>query len=169
MDTIVLIGMMGCGKTSIGKKLSDIMGCELLDIDKIIVDKEQMTISNIFDTKGENYFREVEKDIIFNICKSKNQIVSLGGGAFENIETQKFLLNNFKVFYLKTSPEVIFNRIKNDKSRPLLKDNMNIETISNILNFRKPNYEKAHYTVVTDDKTPDEICKTILKGVKWDK
>ncbi len=161
MKTIVLTGMMGSGKTTIGKLLSNKLNLEFFDIDTLIEEQEGIKISEIFSKHGEKHFRTIEKEIIKKIFSPTNSVISLGGGAFENTETRDFLLKNSNVIYLKTSPEQIFDRIKNNKSRPLLCDNMNIETINNIINQRKHNYETASYIINTDNKKTNEIIEEI--------
>lgn len=161
MKTIVLTGMMGSGKTSLGKTLGEALNMEFVDIDLIIENTENLSISNIFEQKGETYFRELERKTIKNIFKHEDQIISLGGGAFENSTTRNFLKNNALTIYLKTSPETIFNRIKTDTSRPLLSNNMNVEKIKEILNKRENNYKSAHLTISTDNKTLQEITEEI--------
>lgn len=167
MKTIVLIGMMGCGKTSVGKSLSKFTNIECLDIDKEIEKNTQLSIPEIFEKFGQNHFREIEKNTILNIFQSENLIISLGGGAFENIEIQKLLLKNSTVFYLKTSPNVLFKRLKDDNTRPLLKNNMSAEYIEELINIRENNYRKAHHAIITDNKTIDQIALEILNEVSW--
>lgn len=164
MKTITLTGMMGSGKTSAGRLLSKLTGAELFEPDVLIEQRENCSINEIFENKGEKYFRNLECEIILNNIKPENQIAALGGGAFENEIIRKFLLKNTCVFYLKTSPEVIYERIKTDLTRPLLKNKMTIETISGILNKRVKNYECSHYTIVTDNKSLDDITAEI-KGI----
>ena len=166
MKTIVLTGMMGCGKSTIGELLNKSLHCELVDIDSIVEREENETISEIFKTKGEDFFRNLEAKTIKNIFKKDNQIISLGGGAFENKTTREFLTQNAFVIYLKTSPEVIFERIKTDTKRPLLKNNMNIEKIKEILESREKNYKSAHLAILTDNKNPSEIIKEIMGALK---
>ena len=91
----------------------------------------------------------------------------MGGGAFENKDTRDFLLKNSNVIYLKTSPEIIFQRIKNNNERPLLCNNMSVKKIIEILSQREQNYETAQHTIITDNKTPDEIIKEITGVLKW--
>ncbi|MBQ8459419.1 shikimate kinase [bacterium] len=162
MKTVCLAGMMGAGKTSVSKILSDKLNMEILDIDFIIEQKEGMKISEIFAQKGENYFRYVEQNTIVSVLKNENQVISLGGGAFENEKTRKFLLENSTVIYLETSAEVIFERIKNDVSRPLLCDNMSVEKIKEILGKRVNNYKFAQITINTDGKSQIEIADEII-------
>lgn len=162
MKTITLIGMMGSGKTTIGKMLGIKLNIPSIDIDALIEKQEKKTITEIFSKHGENYFRNLEKETIKNTFNSQNNILSLGGGAFENSETRDLLLKNSTVIYLKTAPETILNRIQNNTQRPLLKNNMTIEKIQQIINQRKQNYESAHHIVSTDKKNPDQIIEEIL-------
>ena len=157
MKTVVLIGMSGTGKTSVAKLFAQNYNVEFFDSDKKIEELEQMTISQIFEIKGENYFRQKEKEIIKNYLQSENMIVSIGGGAFQNFDTRELLLNTCNVIYLKTSPEIIYQRIKNDLSRPLLCGKMSVEKITEMINLREKNYLLAHKTINTDNKTLQEI------------
>ena len=161
MKTITLTGMMGAGKSAVAKLLAEKFNCKLLDIDTLIETNENCSISEIFENKGEEYFRTLEKNTILQNTKPENQVIALGGGAFENPETQEFLLKNSTVIYLKTQPETIYERIKTDLTRPLLKNNMSIEKIKNIIISRKKNYEKAAYIISTDSKSIEQIASEI--------
>ena len=163
MRTVVLIGMMGTGKTSVGKTLAEKINVQFADLDIEIEKREGLSVSDIFKSKGEEYFRKIEQKVLREVFAPDNQILSLGGGAFEDENTRKFLLNNATVVYLKTSPEIIFSRLKNDVSRPLLKDNMSVNKILELINSRSKNYKLAQYTVVTDNKTTEEISKEIIE------
>lgn len=164
MKTIILTGMMGAGKTTIAHILGEKLNIKSIDIDTLIEQNEGEKISEIFSNKGEEYFRKIEKETIENIFTptSENLVISLGGGALENPETREFLLNNSTVIYLKTSPEIIYKRIKNNTSRPLLCGNMSVEKISEILGKRIENYQSATYTITTDNKTPNQIAEEII-------
>ena len=162
MKTICLTGMMGSGKSSIGELLSKKLNVEFFDIDSLIEKKEAMTISEIFKLKGENYFRKIEQEVTLSVLKKENQVISLGGGAFENEITHKKLLENSTVIYLKTSAEIIFERIKNDNSRPLLCDSMSVEKIKEILNKREKNYKSAPITANTDNKSIKTVAEEII-------
>ena len=157
MKTICLTGMMGSGKTTVATMLAADKHLEVIDIDSIIEQRENAKISEIFSTKGERYFREVEQQTIMTCFQPENRVISLGGGAFENEKVREFLLKNSVVIYLKTSPAVILERIKNDTTRPLLRGRMNTETITELLSKREKNYLSAHKTIITDGKTPQQI------------
>lgn len=162
MKTIVLIGMMGSGKTTIGKLLGEKLTLRSIDIDVVIEQNEKRTISEIFQNEGEKYFRNIERETIKKIFTNKDLIISLGGGAFEDQLTQELLLKNSTVIYLKTSPNVILERIKNNTNRPLLKNQMTVEKIQSIILQRQKNYELANITILTDNKNTDKIVEEIL-------
>lgn len=162
MKTIVLIGMMGSGKTTIGKLLGEKLTLRCIDIDVIIEQNEKRTVSEIFQNEGEKYFRNIERETIKKNFTNKNLIISLGGGAFEDQLTQELLLKNSTVIYLKTSPNVILERIKNNTNRPLLKNQMTVEKIQSIILQRQKNYELANITILTDNKNTDKIVEEIL-------
>ncbi len=162
MKTIVLIGMMGSGKTTIGKLLGEKLTLRSIDIDVIIEQNEKRTISEIFQNEGEKYFRNIERETIKKNFTNKDLIISLGGGAFEDQLTQELLLKNSTVIYLKTSPNVILERIKNNTNRPLLKNQMTVEKIQSIILQRQKNYELANITILTDNKNTDKIVEEIL-------
>lgn len=162
MKTIVLIGMMGSGKTTIGKLLGEKLTLRSIDIDVIIEQNEKRTVSEIFQNEGEKYFRNIERETIKKNFTNKDLIISLGGGAFEDQLTQELLLKNSTVIYLKTSPNVILERIKNNTNRPLLKNQMTVEKIRSIILQRQKNYELANITILTDNKNTDKIVEEIL-------
>lgn len=162
MKTIVLIGMMGSGKTTIGKLLGEKLTLRSIDIDVIIEQNEKRTVSEIFQNEGEKYFRNIERETIKKNFTNKDLIISLGGGAFEDQLTQELLLKNSTVIYLKTSPNVILKRIKNNTNRPLLKNQMTVEKIQSIILQRQKNYELANITILTDNKNTDKIVEEIL-------
>lgn len=162
MKTIVLIGMMGSGKTTIGKLLGEKLTLRSIDIDVIIEQNEKRTVSEIFRNEGEKYFRNIERETIEKNFTNKDLIISLGGGAFEDQLTQELLLKNSTVIYLKTSPNVILERIKNNTNRPLLKNQMTVEKIQSIILQRQKNYELANITILTDNKNTDKIVEEIL-------
>ena len=161
MKTIVLIGMMGSGKTTIGKLLGEKLTLRSIDIDVIIEQNEKRTVSEIFQNEGEKYFRNIERETIKKNFTNKDLIISLGGGAFEDQLTQELLLKNSTVIYLKTSPNVILERIKNNTNRPLLKNQMTVEKIQSIILQRQKNYELANITILTDNKNTDKIVEEI--------
>ena len=166
---IAFIGMMGSGKTTISKALSRALpGFEYVDIDAKIEKESGKKITEIFSQHGEEYFRILENQEIQKVCAGQNQIISLGGGAFENSQNREILLKSATTIYLKASAQEIYNRIKNEVHRPLLAKDFLPEDIEKIIQKRKNNYEKATIMINTDGKSPDCIVKEIL-GVLNDK
>lgn len=159
---IVLLGLPGCGKSFMGQKLAKLLShLSFVDLDDLIEKQESMTVSQIFEQKGEDYFRKVETELVTKISQGYNQIIALGGGAFvdENITNLK---KNSITFYLKTSIDEIFCRIKNDTHRPLLNcDNIKSE-LKKLLEKREQNYLKADFIVETDNRQPYTILDDIL-------
>jgi len=163
-NNIIFIGMMGCGKTTVSMELSKVLPeFKLVDIDNEIEKSTQKKISEIFLRHGEAFFRMLETEKIRYFCKQKsNQIISAGGGAFENEENRKNMFDSGTVIYLKTSAEEIYKRIKNETHRPLLRNNFSVEKINEIMTKREKNYKLADIIVDTTGKTPQNIIKEIL-------
>ena len=116
---LVFIGMMGSGKSSIGSIVSKKLNLNFFDIDQLIENDQKMKISKIFEIKGENFFRDIEKKITLNILKSKKGVVALGGGGFINRVIKNEVLENHLSFWLNWNIDTLVNRIKNSKKRPL--------------------------------------------------
>lgn len=166
-NNIILVGMMGAGKTFIGKALKDSYPqMKLIDLDELIENKQQIKISEIFKTKGEAFFRDLETNYIKTLCKSENQIISLGGGAFEREENRKILNENGYTVYLKAPADVLFERIKNETHRPLLQQGFGVEKVEEILSKREKNYEKALIVVDTSEKSSYNIISEIMKRIE---
>lgn len=160
---IVLVGLMGAGKTTIGKLLSNITKKEFTDSDEIIEKEAGKTINEIFAEHGEKHFRDLEKNTIKKLSEKSNLIISTGGGSIENIENIENLKTNSVLFYLKTTPEILFSRIKTDTTRPLLKNPNPLLTLKNLLERREPFYKMADIEIETTNKTSDEIVKEIIE------
>ena len=161
-NNIVLTGLMGSGKTTVGNLLAEsIDGFSFVDTDDVIVETMNMSINTIFEKYGEAKFRQIEKNVIFNLTEDENCIISLGGGAFEDDETRNFLLENSVVFYLKASVDTLYERIKNDNSRPLLNTVNPKQKLADLLNLRELHYNEAHYIIDTNSLSPYNIVKEI--------
>lgn len=163
-NNIILIGMMGAGKSTIVQELGKTLNnFTIIDADSEIEKNEGTTITEIFKNKGEAYFRELETNTIREICKNSNQIIATGGGIFEKSENREILKGNGTVFYLKATPENLYDRIKLQTHRPLLKTGFGVQNIKEILNKREINYSKAQVVIDTNNKTLDEIVKNIIE------
>lgn len=158
--------MPASGKTTIGTLLSQkLTDYTLIDTDNLIEKTQGMTISDIFSKYSEDYFRKLEYDIIQMICTgSSKKIISIGGGAFENPNNRATLLKFGKVFYLKSELDILYYRISNDKTRPLLQSENPKKVLENLLLKREENYKKAHYTIDTSKMSEDEIVGFITNA-----
>ncbi len=137
---ISLIGMMGSGKTTIGKLLAKELSYSFVDTDSLIVEKENRSINDIFANSGESYFRNVEANILKEALNDQNQIISTGGGIIKKNENIKLLKEKSLVIYLKANEETLFNRLKEDTTRPLLNVSDIKEKINVLLTERQAQY-----------------------------
>ena len=163
MKNIVLVGLMGAGKSSVGMKLADLLTYEFLDTDNIIETQQGQSINDIFATHGELSFRKLENSVISDLGNLENKIISTGGGSVENIENLNVLKVNGFIVYLKASPEGLFERIKNQTNRPLLQNENPLNTLQILLERREKNYLLADYVVDTMGKDVDAVAREIIK------
>lgn len=162
---IILVGMPASGKTTIGTLLAQQLSeYSLIDTDSVIEKTQGMMISEIFQKYSEDYFRKLEYDTIKMVCTGKNKIISIGGGAFENPDNRATLLNFGKVFYLKSDLDILYCRISEDSTRPLLQNENPRQVLERLLAKREENYQKAHYIVDTSSLNEDEIIRFILNA-----
>jgi shikimate kinase len=163
-----LIGMMGSGKSSVGKLLANKLQFSIIDIDKEIEKDENLSIKEIFEKKGENYFREIESKYLLR--KRKLAVVSCGGGIILNKKNREFLKTNGYTIYLKSSIATLEQRLLNENSRPLLSNDNLKETLINIYTKRKTLYtSSANTTIITDRRSVKEVCELIIKKLKIEK
>ena len=166
-NKIALIGMMGSGKSTIAKQLAKELGFKLLELDEIFEEQENSTISDYFKNFGEENFRKIESKILGEALKKENIILSTGGGVILKKENRDLLFqNNILTIYLETNVENIYDRIKNDEKRPLLKVKNPKNEIENILNNRIKYYSQAKYKINTNDKTIENIIEEIKQWTK---
>ena len=164
--SIVLTGMMGSGKTTVAKQLAVLLPqFKLIETDFEIEKDEQLSISKIFDKYGESYFREKETSLLKNFCDKNDLIISLGGGTFLSETNRKLLEKSFTV-YLAGSAETLYNRIKNDKSRPLLNCKNPEQKVYELLQEREKYYQKARLEINTENKSVEKIALEILEKYK---
>ena len=159
---LVFLGMMGSGKSSIGSLIAKKLLLNFVDIDNVIENELGLSIKKIFETKGENYFRKFEEKTTLKKLKSSSTVISLGGGAFSNKEIRKEVIKNHISFWLNWSDDILLNRIKNSKKRPLAFNSSENEIID-LIKKRSNIYSKALYKIECDNLTKNEIVKEILK------
>ena len=154
--------MMGVGKTTVGKALSEHLSMEFLDVDTIIEKKLNLTVQKIFEKKGEAFFREVEEEVTLQTLKDKNTIISLGGGAFMNPKIRDCVISNTKSYWLYLNLDLLEKRLINSRKRPLL-INKNIRLdLEKIYNERKSTYSLANYKIDCNNLSTDLITKKII-------
>ena len=159
---LIFLGMMGSGKSSIGSLIAKKLQLNFIDIDNVIENELGLSIKKIFEIKGENYFRKFEKKTTLKKLKSSSTVISLGGGAFSNKEIRKEVITNHISFWLNWSNDILLNRIKNSKKRPLAFNSSENEIID-LIKKRSNIYSKALYKIECDNLTKKEIVKEILK------
>ncbi len=161
MKAIYLTGFMGAGKTTIGKALGEKLKLPVYDSDERIAEIEKRTITEIFKMEGENYFREVESNVLRSL-PTENAIITTGGGIILKKANRAFMKKNGIVFFLYCTPEVIYERLKDDDSRPLLAGDK-MREIKSRLQSRLPLYREADYTIDTTDLTIEETVGKIIE------
>ena len=156
------MGMMGSGKSSIGNLVSKKLGLPFVDIDNLIVKNTRMSVSEIFETKGENYFRNLEEKITLKCLKKNKIVISLGGGGFINSKIRKEILNNHFSFWLNWDDSILIKRIKGNNKRPLVFKSTDQE-IKAIIKDRSRIYLDAQFKINCNKLTKTEIVKKIIK------
>ena len=164
---IYLIGFMGTGKSTVSRSLASLLGYEEIDTDEQISRQQSQSITEIFEKQGEQVFRELETALLLELAEEKHKIISCGGGMAMREENVALMRKNGSVVLLTAEPGTILERVKQDKGRPVLNGNMNLEYIGSLLAQRNPFYQAAGDLVVaTDGRSPDEISKEIVKKMK---
>jgi shikimate kinase len=166
MKNLILTGFMGTGKTEVGRELARLFTMKLIDIDTEIIKSAKMSINQIFEQFGEQKFREMETEMIEKVSREKNVLISTGGGAVLRQENMDALKKTGMVICLTATPETILRRTSGNSERPLLQVEKPLEKINELLNFRKPFYEKADMMIDTEDKTPLQIAEEIIEKVR---
>ena len=160
-ENLIFLGMMGSGKSSIGSLVAKKLQLNFIDVDNEIETELGLSIKKIFETKGENYFRKFEEKITLKKLKLNPVVISLGGGAFTNRNIRKEVIKNHLSFWLNWSDEILVNRIKDSKKRPLV-SNASENEIIDLIKKRSNIYSKALYKIECDSLTKKEIVKKIL-------
>lgn len=164
MKNIVLVGLMGSGKTTVAKALNEkFEKFELVDIDEEIEKFQNMKIDKIFKNYGEKFFRELENKFIKKYSMKSSKIISTGGGVCENLQNVEALQQRGVIFYLKAEPKTLYERLKNDKTRPKLQNTDMLLTLETLLKKREKNYNLADFDIDVNDKKIDEIVSEITE------
>ena len=163
--SIVLVGMMGAGKSSIGRRVAGRLGIPFVDADAEIELAADMTIAEIFAVHGEPYFRAGEARVIARLLERGPQVLATGGGAFMNAQTRAALEEKAVSVWLKADLDVLTKRLRRRSDRPLLKTDDPVATLTNLLQVRDPIYATADVTVLSRDVTHDVIVDEIIAAV----
>lgn len=166
-NNIVLIGFMGCGKSTISKALRRFFSMDVIEMDEVIAEQEGMSIPEIFEIHGEQYFRDAETQLLKDLQNQKNVVISCGGGTAMREVNVVEMKKNGKVVLLTAKPETVLERVKNSHDRPLLENNKNVDFIAELMNKRRAKYEAAADIIIeTDGKSSLEICEEIIARVQ---
>jgi shikimate kinase len=159
---VILYGPMGSGKSTVGPSLADMLGYDFLDVDERIEEGAGKKISQIFADEGEPAFRQIEADTIASLATEKGKVIATGGGAVLRAENRQVLKTLGLTVYLKASPRELFQRIKNDTSRPLLQVEDPKAELKRILTAREPLYLEADIIVDTEDLSIEEVTDVLI-------
>lgn len=164
---IYLTGMMGSGKSTVGRILADLLQCPFTDLDDFIVQQAGMSIPEIFELEGERGFRRMEKEAV-RTCSAGEGVFGLGGGAVLDPQNRDILMNSGLVVYLSATPDTLTRRLMSEvHGRPLLSEEGDLDDrISSLLEERSGSYESAHWKIDTDDLTPEEVASVIRGRIK---
>jgi len=160
--SLILIGMMASGKSAIGRLLGQKLNLRFFDIDFLIEKKTNMKIAEIFEKKGEDEFRNLEKKITLKFLNKTKCIISLGGGAFINEIIKKKVKKKGISVWLKWNSETLINRIRKNKKRPIAL-NLDDKELKDLINSRSKIYSKANYKINCENMNMNEIVKKITQ------
>ena len=164
---IFLIGFMGAGKSTISDYLKNALAMDVVEMDQCIVERQGMSISDIFETYGEEYFRELETNLLIEMQSRSNVVVSCGGGVPMRERNVAEMKKNGRVVLLTAKPETILERVKDNHDRPLLENNKTVPFIADLMEKRRAKYEAAADIVIeTDGKSELEICEEMIHRLR---
>lgn len=163
MKNILLIGFMGCGKSTVSKVISRRYMMDVVEMDTLIEEREGLSIPDIFEKKGEAYFRELETGLLKELRGASNTVISCGGGAPLREENAACMKAIGVTVLLTASADIILERVSRNNKRPLLENNKNTEYITKMMEERRERYEAAADIIInTDNKTVDYVCDEII-------
>ncbi|MBI3420195.1 MAG: shikimate kinase [Proteobacteria bacterium] len=165
---LVLTGMMGSGKTTVGKALARQLGVPFIDLDEEIEREQQATIRDIFSKYGETAFRAIEKQKIASLLPKGPAVIATGGGAVMDESTRVLLQECAITVWLKADVETLFKRIKGDETRPLLTGDDPKQTLRRILTQREPFYAQARWVVDNSGRSAETAVEEVLRALKND-
>lgn len=164
---IILTGFMGVGKSSVGTRLARDLGFSFVDTDELIEADQKATITEIFSSFGEPYFRDVETRVIRRVLEGESRVVSTGGGAVIREQNRAAFKEGGLTVCLTARPEVIYDRIRHETHRPLLQVADPLARIRELLDGREQYYRQADLVIDTSDKTVDQVIGEIREKVRY--
>ena len=160
---IFLIGFMGAGKSTVSDYLNRAYGMDVVEMDRIIAQRQGMSISDIFENYVEQYFRDLETNLLIEMQSKSNVVVSCGGGTPMRENNVAEMKKNGRVVLLTAKPETILDRVKDSHDRPLIENNKTVPFIADLMEKRREKYEAAADIIIeTDGKNKEQICEEIL-------
>jgi len=159
---LVLVGFMGCGKSTLGQAVAEELRLVFVDSDALVEARAGMSIRAIFESRGEAEFRRLERETLLSLCQERDLVIATGGGAFAMEEIAQALLDSGLVVYLKAPFDVLWERIKGDPERPLLAGEGAYERARSLFERRRPLYERAHKSVDAA-RSVDEVTRELVE------
>nr|WP_319391808.1 shikimate kinase [uncultured Cohaesibacter sp.] len=163
---IVLIGLMGAGKTTVGRRLAKRLSIPFRDADHEIEAAANMTIAEIFEQHGEAHFRDGEKRVIARLLEEGDQVIATGGGAWMNAETRQLVAERGVSVWLKAEFDVLMERVRRRSHRPLLRDPDPEGVMHRLMDERYPVYETADVTVLSEEAPHDQIVTSVIEAIE---
>lgn len=160
---IVLLGMMGSGKTRVGRKLADVLGFEFYDMDQIIEGNEGQSIPEIFDRFGEAYFRSLEADLLIDLLQTGSAVISTGGGVVLRDENRSILQEKAYSFWLKANVDVLYERLRDDQTRPLLQGGKLRDKLCFLSQQRERLYACADVCIDNNGSGDEDVMDTVRR------
>ncbi len=166
-NTLILVGLMGAGKSTVGRQLAQRLGLAFYDSDKVIEERTGASIPTIFSLEGESGFRDREEQVIAELCTLDKVLIATGGGSVLRESNRKQLRKAGYVVYLRANADHLYQRIKHDKARPLMQTDTPLQTLRDLLKTREPYYlEVADIVVQTGKQKVNVIVREIERKLK---
>ena len=162
---IVLVGLMGAGKSCVGRRVAEALRVPFIDSDEEIEKAAGCSVSDIFDVYGEPAFRDCERRVIQRLLESGPSIIATGGGAFRDDAVRNTIKRTGLSIWLQADPEVLYKRTKRSKNRPLLKNDDPLGTLQKLADHRYPVYQHADVTVETGDESLETTVQKVLDAI----
>ncbi|HEX4693890.1 shikimate kinase [Sphingomonas sp.] len=164
---IVLVGLMGVGKSTVGRRLANRLGVPFVDADHEIEIAADMSVGEIFEKFGEPYFRDGERRVIARLVDGRPQVIATGGGAFINDETRKMILDHAIAIWLDAPTKVLADRVRRRNTRPLLRDRDPLDVLNDLAAKRNPIYAQAPIRIASDQAPHESAVTAILRAIGW--